>query len=139
MLDELEKSLDDAFDPESKARVLAKFEGLLNGGTADMKKAVRDLVDPGHPGEPARSTEGTRLAAELKEVRQVVSSCSTQVAVEQTEAQVLELTAIKGRKFEETRVRGGRPASLAVTATKRVGRRRRRAEANKLRRRRSSR
>ena len=30
ILDDLEKNLDDAFDPDSKASVLAKFEGLLD-------------------------------------------------------------------------------------------------------------
>lgn len=39
---------------------------------------------------------------ELREVRQALEQLKTQVAVEQTEAEVLELTAIKGRKFEET-------------------------------------
>lgn len=101
MLDELEKCLGDAFDPESKASVLAKFEGLLTGGTADMKKVVRDMVDPGNPDSPLGRLRA-EVGGELKEVRSALEQLKTQVAVERTEAEVLELTAIKGRKFEET-------------------------------------
>jgi hypothetical protein len=100
MLDELEKCLGEAFDPESKASVLAKFEGLLTGGTADMKKAVRDMVDPGNPESPLGRLRA-EVGGELKEVRQALEQLRTQVAVEQTQAEVLELTAVKGRKFEE--------------------------------------
>ncbi len=100
MLGELEKCLGDAFDPESKASVLAKFEGLLTGGTADMKQVVRDMVDPGNPDSPLGRLR-TEVSSELKEVRQALEQLRTQVAVEQTEAEVLELTAIKGRNFEE--------------------------------------
>jgi hypothetical protein len=99
-LDELEKNLDDAFDPDSKASVLAKFEGLLTGGTADIKKVVRDLVDPGNPESPLGRLKH-ELTTEMKDLRQVVSDLRMQVAVDQTEAEVLELTALKGRKFEE--------------------------------------
>jgi hypothetical protein len=101
MLDELEKCLGDAFDPESKASVLAKFEGLLTSGTADMKQVVRDMVDPGNPDSPLGRLRA-EVGGELKEVRQALEQLKTQVAVEQTEAEVLELTAVKGRKFEET-------------------------------------
>ncbi len=100
ILDELEKNLDDAFDPDSKASVLAKFEGLLTGGTADIKKVVRDLVDPGNPESPLGRLKHD-LTEEMKELRQIVNDLRTQVAVEQTEAEVLELTAIKGRRYEE--------------------------------------
>ncbi|HXG75729.1 MAG TPA: hypothetical protein VNJ53_04095 [Gaiellaceae bacterium] len=101
MLDELEKCLGDAFDPESKASVLAKFEGLLAGGTVEMKKAVRDMVDPGNPESPLGRLRA-EMGGELKEVRQALEQLRRQVAVEQTEAEVLELAAVKGRKFEET-------------------------------------
>jgi hypothetical protein len=100
MLDELGQALDDAFDPESKASVLAKFEGLLTGGTADLKKVVRDLVDPGNPESPLGRLR-LEVTGEMKELRRAVNELRTQVAVEQTEADVLELTAIKGRRFEE--------------------------------------
>lgn len=101
MLGELEQSLGDAFDPQSKASVLAKFEGLLTGGTADLKKVVRDLVDPGNPDSPLGRLR-SEVGRDLKEVRQALEQLRTQVAVEQTEADVLDLTAIKGRRFEET-------------------------------------
>lgn len=101
MLDELEKSLGDAFDPTSKASVLAKFEGLLTGGTADLKKVVRDMVDPGNPESPLGRLR-TEMSGELKELRQAIEQLKIQVAAEQAGAEVLELTAIKGRKFEET-------------------------------------
>src|SRR5207247_2205139 len=100
ILDELERSLDETFDPDSKASVIAKFEGMLTGGTADIKKVVRDLVDPGNPESPLGRLKH-ELTTEMKELRQVVNELRTQVAVEQTEAEVLELTAIKGRRFEE--------------------------------------
>lgn len=100
MLVELERCLGHAFDPESKASVLAKFEGLLTGGTADMKKVVREMVDPGNPESPLGRLR-IEVGGELKEVRSALDLLRTQVAVEQTEAEVLELTAIKGRKFEE--------------------------------------
>ena len=100
MLGELEKCLGDAFDPESKASVLAKFEELLTGGTADMKQVVRDMVDPGNPDSPLGRLR-TEVSGEQKGVRQALEQLRTQVTVEQTEADVLELTAIKGRKFEE--------------------------------------
>jgi hypothetical protein len=60
MLDDVEKSLDEAFDPASKASVLGKFEALLTGGTVEMKKVVRDMVDPGNPESPLG-----RLRAEM--------------------------------------------------------------------------
>jgi hypothetical protein len=100
ILDELEKNLGDAFDPDSKASVLAKFEGLLTGGTADIKKVVRDLVDPGSPESPLGRLKHD-LSEEMKELRQIVNDLRTQVAVAQTEVNVLELTAIKGRRYEE--------------------------------------
>jgi hypothetical protein len=100
ILDELEKHLDDTFDPDSKASVIARFEGLLTGGTADLAKVVRDLVDPGNPDSPlGRLKQG--LTNEMKELQRIVNDLSTQVAVKKGEAEVLELTAIKGRKFEE--------------------------------------
>ena len=101
MLDELEKSLGDAFDSKSKASVLAKFEGLLTGGTADMKKVVRDMVDPGKADSPLGRLR-TEIASELKDVRQAVEQVKTHLAAQQVGADVLELTAIKGRRFEET-------------------------------------
>lgn len=100
ILNELEKNLGDAFDPDSKASVIAKFEGLLTGGTADIKTVVRDLVDPGNPESPLGRLKND-LTQEMKELRHVVNDLRTQVAVERTEAEVLELTAIKGRKYEE--------------------------------------
>jgi hypothetical protein len=100
ILDELEKNLEDAFDPDSKASILAKFEGLLTGGTADVKKVVRDLVDPGNADSPLGRLKHD-LTEEMKELRQIVNDLRTQIAVEQTGAEVLELTAIKGRRFEE--------------------------------------
>lgn len=100
ILDELERNLGDAFDPESKASVVAKFEGLLTAGTADIKKVVRDMVDPGNPDSPLGRLR-LEMTTEMKELRQVVNELRTQVAVEQTEAEMLELTAIKGRRYEE--------------------------------------
>src|SRR5207249_10819031 len=95
ILNELEKNLGDAFDPDSKASVLAKFEGLLTGGTADIKKVVRDLVDPGNPESPLGRLKHD-LTEEMKVLSGIVNDLRTQVAVEQTEAEVLELTALKG-------------------------------------------
>jgi hypothetical protein len=100
ILDELERNLGDAFDPESKASVIAKFEGLLTAGTADIKKVVRDMVDPGNPESPLGRLR-LEMTTEMKELRQVVNELRTQVTVDQTEAEMLELTAIKGRRYEE--------------------------------------
>jgi len=96
MLDEVESNFDAAFDPDSKVGVLAKFEGILTGGHADMEKTIRDLVDPGSPKSPL-----ARFTADLKELRDITIDIGTKLAVGQTEAEVLELTAVKGRKFEE--------------------------------------
>lgn len=100
MLDEVEKALGDAFDPTSKASILAKFDDLLTGGTADIKKAVREMVDPGNPDSPLGRLRN-EMSNELKDLRQAVEQLKTQVAVDQAGAEVFELTAIKGRKFEE--------------------------------------
>jgi hypothetical protein len=96
IVDEFEQNFDAAFDPDSKSGVLAKFEGALTGGTAEIKNVVREVVDPGNPESPLHDlTEG------MKDVRQALSDLRTQVAVDQAKAEMLELTAIKGRKFEE--------------------------------------
>jgi hypothetical protein len=100
MLDEVEKSIDETFDPTSKASVLAKFETLLTGGTVEIKKAVRDMVDPGNPESPMGRLRA-EMSKEVTEVRQAVEQLAAKLAVEQAGAEVLELTAIKGRQFEE--------------------------------------
>jgi hypothetical protein len=100
MLDEVEKSFDEAFDPTSKASVLAKFEALLSGGTAEMKKVVRDMVDPGNPESPIGRLR-LEMSKEVTAVRQAIEQLAAQLAVERAGAEVLELTAIKGRQFEE--------------------------------------
>jgi hypothetical protein len=76
------------------------LDELLAGGTADVKKAVRDLVDPGNPESPLGRLKHD-LTTEMKELRQIVTDLKQQVAVDQAAAEMLELTAIKGRKFEE--------------------------------------
>lgn len=100
MLDEVEKSLGATFDPTSKASVLAKFEALLTGGTVEMKKVVRDMVDPGNPESPLGRLR-TEMSKEVTEVRQAIEQLAAQLAIERAGAEVLELTAIKGRQFEE--------------------------------------
>jgi hypothetical protein len=100
ILDELEKNLGDAFDPASKASVLAKFEDLLTTGTADLKSVVRDLVDPGNPESPLGRLKN-ELTDAMQELGRMVTELYTQFAVAQTEADVLELSAIKGRRYEE--------------------------------------
>lgn len=101
---ELAKSLGDTFDPESKQSALAKFEGIFGEGTRDLGQSIRQLIDPGNPESPLGRL-ATKMTDELKDVRKSVDELTKQVAVDQAaaqaSAQALELTAVKGRKFEE--------------------------------------
>src|SRR5439155_1026862 len=66
----------------------------------DLGKVVRDLVDPGNAESPLG-----RLGGELKQVRTALDGVTKQMAVEHAashaSAKVFELTAVKGRGFEE--------------------------------------
>ncbi|MHB8641640.1 MAG: hypothetical protein ACYDA3_01955 [Gaiellaceae bacterium] len=101
---DLDKSLGETFDPESKQSVLAKFEKIFGDGTRDLGNSVRQLIDPGNPESPLGRLR-TELTDEFKDVRKSLDDLGKQVAVDQAAAQasaeVLELSAIKGRKFEE--------------------------------------
>jgi hypothetical protein len=101
---EFAKSLGDTFDPESKQSALAKFEEIFEEGTRDLGHSVRQLIDPGNPESPLGRL-ATKMTEELKDVRKSVDDLTKQVAVDQAAAQasaeVLELTAVKGRRFEE--------------------------------------
>lgn len=101
---ELDKSLGDTFDPQSKESVLAKFEKIFDEGTRDLGNSVRQLIDPGNPESPLGRLK-TEMTDELKDVRKSLDDLGKQVAVDQAaahaSAEVLELSAVKGRKFEE--------------------------------------
>lgn len=102
---ELAKSLGDTFDPQSKESVLAKFEKVFQDGTRELGSSVRQLIDPGNPESPLGRLK-TEMSDELKDVRKALDDLAKQVAVDQAashaSAEVLELSAVKGRRFEET-------------------------------------
>ena len=100
MLDDLDRSLGDTFDPESKSSVLGKFDELLSAGTTAIKRDVYDMVDPGKPESPLGRLKN-EISAEFKELHDTVELLRTQVVGAQASARIMELTAIKGRKFEE--------------------------------------
>jgi hypothetical protein len=100
VFDEFEKSLDERFDPDSKTSVLAEFGVVLQGGTAEMKKEVRQALDPADPETPLGRLNHD-ITTEMKELRQAVNEVRIQDAVERVQTEMLELTAIKGRMFEE--------------------------------------
>jgi hypothetical protein len=97
---ELDRTLGETFDPKSKESVQAKFEEVFAVGIRDLGKVVRDLVDPGNAESPLG-----RLGGELKQVRTALDGVTKQMAVEHAashaSAEVFELTAVKGRRFEE--------------------------------------
>ncbi|MHB8696351.1 MAG: hypothetical protein ACYDHH_34495 [Solirubrobacteraceae bacterium] len=101
---ELDKSLDATFDPKSKESVLAKFEAVFASGTQDLGKVIRELVDPGNPQSPLGRLR-TEMGGELREVRKALDELGKQVAIDkaaaEATAEVLELSAVKGRRFEE--------------------------------------
>jgi hypothetical protein len=99
ILDGLEKTVDSTFDPKSKASAVGKIEALLASATRDLKRTVRDMVDPGNAESPLGRLRG-EVGCDLDRVRQSIEQLSTQVANQQGQAQILELTAIKGRRFE---------------------------------------
>jgi hypothetical protein len=110
VVDEFERNLDHAFDPESKASVIGKFDERFVAGTSEMKRVVRDTVDPGNPESPLGRLR-TDLFGEMREIRRDLSDLRTTLAVEQAQADVLDLTAVKGRRYEE--VVFGRLSELA--------------------------
>jgi len=100
VLDGLEKTVDTTFDPNSKESAVGKIEALLTAATRDLKRTVRDMVDPGNTESPLGRLRG-EVGTDLDRLRQSIEQLATQVANQHGQAQVLELTAIKGRRFEE--------------------------------------
>jgi hypothetical protein len=97
---ELDKSLGETFDAESKKSALSKLEEVFAKATNGQAKIVRDLVDPGNAESPLGRLRG-EMAKELKELRDTVSRLQTHLAVEQAKSGVMELTAVKGLRFED--------------------------------------
>lgn len=101
---ELDRSLGATFDPKSKESVISKFEQIFTEGTRDLGKAVRELVDPGNAESPLGRLR-SEMGGELKQVRSALDELTKHVVAEQAaaeaSAEVLELTAVKGRRFQE--------------------------------------
>ena len=92
---ELDRSLGETFDPESKKSALAKLEDIFAKATNGQADIVRDLVDPGNPKSPLGRLRG-EMAKELKDLRDTVGRLQTHLAVEEAKDNVMELTAVKG-------------------------------------------
>ncbi len=101
---ELDRSLGATFDPKSKESVISKFEQIFTDGTCNLGNTVRELVDPGNPESPLGRLRN-EMGSELREVRSALDELTKHVAAEQAaagaSAEVLELTAVKGRRFQE--------------------------------------
>jgi hypothetical protein len=101
---ELDQSLGDMFDPKRKASALGKLETIFAKAVRELGDAVRDNVDPGNPKSPLGRLR-LEIDGQMKDLRRTVEDLAKQIAADQTAAQttadVLELTAIKGRRFEE--------------------------------------
>jgi len=111
---QLEAMLGETFDPDSKRSVLSKFEQAFNTLAAAQLKTLRQAVDP----DDESSSLG-RLRRDLLKVFNEQSEAHTKAVGEwrsglqpaRTTAEVIDLTTIKGRRFEEV--------VLALTATHR--------------------
>ncbi len=101
---ELEKLLDETFDPESKRSVLAKFSETFDDLLERQIKLIRQTVDPSDEEGPLGRLRREVLDSvkdETKTLREVMGEIAEKLAARQAAAEVMELTAIKGRPFQE--------------------------------------
>jgi hypothetical protein len=101
---ELAQLLDGTFDPDSKVSALAKIEEVMRHAAAEQVKAVRRLIDPDNEESPLgryRSEIVKSVHDETEKVHKAVQELTTQLAVDETRAEMFELTTKKGFTFEE--------------------------------------
>jgi hypothetical protein len=101
---DLEELLDETFDPDSKRSVLAKFSETFDDLVERQMKLIRQTVDPtdeeGPVGRLRRELLDT-VKDETKTLREAMGEIAEKLTARQAAAQVMELTAIKGRPFQE--------------------------------------
>ncbi len=98
--EELEANLGETFDPKSKESVLSKFESLFARIASEQTKLIRNVVDPRSEDSPLARLRH-EVAEEMSQMRLAVSALQAQVASGQGEAKVFDLTAVKGKRFED--------------------------------------
>jgi hypothetical protein len=102
-LDELTKDLDQRFDADSKASVIGKLDALLERTRAEQQQMLRRMLDPSVDGPLAqlRDTLGRTIKDHVEDVRRDLKEITTKLAVDDKEAELIELTTAKGFKFED--------------------------------------
>lgn len=102
--DELEDLLGGTFDPGSRESVIGKFDELVRDLGTRERTAIRDLLDPGSDVSPLHRlnrdlTEAVR--EEAHRTQHLVEDVAAKIAVHDAERSAFELTAIKGRSYED--------------------------------------
>lgn len=101
---EVENTLGEAFDEDSKKSVIGKLDRVLEQARDAQVEAVRRLIDPHDEDGPLARQRREILKAVKEEsaaIKTAVADVSEKIAVRRAEAELLERTAIKGIAFED--------------------------------------
>lgn len=123
---EVESTLGEAFDEDSKKSVIGKLDRVLEQARDAQVEAVRRLIDPHDEDGPLARQRREILKAVKEEsaaIKTAVADVSEKIAVRRAEAELLERTAIKGIAFGGPRARPGRGDRRAPRRHRRADRR----------------
>jgi hypothetical protein len=103
-LTDVESTLEDTFDEDSKRSAIGKLERLFEQAKQAQVDAVRRLVDPHDEDGPLARQRREILDAfkeEAAAIKGAVAEVSEKIAVRTAESELLEHTAIKGAAYED--------------------------------------
>jgi hypothetical protein len=108
---DVERMLEQTFDPDSRSSALAKLEQIMGRAAATQLKDMRALVDADNEQSPLGRYRSEIIKAIEREgavMRGAIGDLRAEVAAESARSDALERSAVKGLGFEATLGRRGR-------------------------------